>query len=376
MYFRVLTRLRESYGEGLLSNKSELLLSLPYLHLGRVRQSNSDRYRGIRMGSMTIRHFLKDSDITSAEQDTILRAAAALSANPKAASGALSRKTIALYFEKPSLRTRISCQLAAHNLGAYPLPLRGEELQLRRGESAEDTARVLEGYLHLFLGRVKSHSLLEKFAATNRLPIVNGLSDIFHPLQSLADLLTVMQEWPGQLRGKHIVFLGDGNNVCRSLAMASAMAGVHFTVAAPPKYQLCGEWVRAIQAIADSTGSRFCQTAKPIEAVQQADVLYTDVWASMGDEHEASDRLATFAAYQLNQKLLSEARPEAIVLHCLPAHKEEEISAEVLEGRQSRVFQQAHNRLPATAAVFLFLLEPEACAALADQPINTSTNEG
>jgi ornithine carbamoyltransferase len=314
---------------------------------------------------MAIRHFLKDNDITPAEQDTILRAATVLSTNPHAAAEALYRKTIALYFEKPSLRTRISCQLAAHNLGAYPLPLRGEELQLRRGESAEDTARVLEGYLDLFLGRVKSHSLLEKFAATNRLPIVNGLSDVFHPLQSLADLLTIMQEWPGKLRGKHIVFLGDGNNVCRSLAMASAMAGVNFTVAAPSRYQLRGEWVETIQCLSDANGARFSQTSSPKEAVSQADVLYTDVWASMGDEAEVSDRLATFAAYQLNHKLLKEARPEAIVLHCLPAHKEEEISAEVLEGQQSRVFQQAHNRLPATAAVFLFLLDPQTCAALA-----------
>ncbi|MCB0354937.1 MAG: ornithine carbamoyltransferase, partial [Bdellovibrionales bacterium] len=287
-----------------------------------------------------------------------------LSRVPTAVPAALAKRSIGLFFEKPSLRTRVSCEAACVNLGAHPIQLRAEELQLFRGESPLDMARVLGGYLHLLLARVYRHDLLEEFAEASTLPIVNGLSDRFHPLQSLADLLTLVQEWGPDLTGRKVVYLGDGNNVCRSLAFACVLSGISFVAACPKRYQLEEASVSRLLEITAASGGSFSQTEDPAAAVRDADALYTDVWASMGDEAEASDRLATFAPYQLNEELFAGAKGDAIALHCLPAHRGEEISTEVLEGPRSRVFQQAHNRLPATAALFLFLLAPQVSKTL------------
>ncbi len=314
---------------------------------------------------MKIRHFLRDDDISAVEQKQILLAALRLSKEPAAVPQALKGSSIGLLFEKPSLRTRVSCETACVHLGAHPLQLRGEELQLKRGETASDTARVLSGYLQLLLGRVKEHSLLQALAESSSIPIVNGLSDLFHPLQSLADLLTLYQEFGPDLAGKKLVYLGDGNNVCASLALAGVMAGMQVVAASPKRFQLSGSILEELNELASRCGGSFAQTESPRDAVRNANALYTDVWASMGDEGQESDRMATFAAYQLNEELLEQAHPTAIALHCLPAHRNEEISAAVLEGPRSRVFRQAHNRLPATAALFLFLLAPELCGTLA-----------
>jgi ornithine carbamoyltransferase len=305
-----------------------------------------------------IRHFLRDDDVTSEEQRIILENAAFLSKEPHGAITALIGKTIGLFFEKHSLRTRVSSEVACNNLGAHPLSLLGRDLQLARGETAEDTARVLSGYLSLLMGRVVNHSTLESFAASNLLPTVNGLSDKFHPLQALADLLTIQQEFGTDIKGRKIAYCGDGNNVCRSLALAAAMQGMHVCLATPSNYSLDEKSLSLISQKAIQEGGSLVTTTDSSEAVQDADVLYTDVWTSMGDEEEENDRLAIFARFQLNDRLLKHAKPTAIALHCLPAHRGEEISAAVLDGKHSRVFKQAHNRLPSTAALFLFLLAP------------------
>jgi ornithine carbamoyltransferase len=306
---------------------------------------------------MAPRHFLRDDDLLKSEQQLVLSTALTLSQKRENYSKQLLGKGVGLYFEKPSLRTRVSSERACLLLGAHPVQLRGEEVQMKRGETATDTIRVLAGYLDLLLARVSSHSILEEFAETHTIPVVNGLSDTYHPLQSLADLLTFVQEWGANLAGRRLVYLGDGNNVARSLAIASQMQGMNFVLAGPKRYWLEQETEQVVANLSAQYGGSFTQTEESRAAVQGADALYTDVWASMGDELEAGDRMSRFASYQLNEQLLESAAPHAIVLHCLPAHRGEEISQIALEGPQSRVLRQAHNRMHATAALFLFLLE-------------------
>ena len=238
-------------------------------------------------------------------------------------------------------------------------------MQLHRGEPAQDCTRVLGGYLQLLMARVNRHTLLEEFAEPNTLPIVNGLSDRFHPLQALADVLTMRQEWGPNLQGRTLAYLGDGNNVAHSLMLAGAMVGLEVRVGCPSDYAPDSDVLSAAKKIAKQTGAVIRHIEDPEEAVSGADAVYTGVWTSMGDEGQEEARQRALGHYQLNRKLMSRAAPDAIALHCLPAHREEEISTEVLEGPQSRIFKQAHNRLPATAALFLFILEPDVCAALA-----------
>jgi ornithine carbamoyltransferase len=206
------------------------------------------------------------------------------------------------------------------------------------------------------MGRVNRHTTLEAFAQCNCLPVVNGLSDRYHPLQALADLLTIEEEFGSDLRGRNIVYFGDANNVCRSLALSSILRGMNVTIASPERSSLDPETHSELIALAKQYETTLTLTADPIAAASQAHVLYTDVWTSMGDESQENDRIALFAPYQINERLVSNAHPNAIVLHCLPAHRGEDVTSAVLDGPQSRVFRQAHNRLPATAALFLFLL--------------------
>lgn len=304
-----------------------------------------------------MRHFLKDTDISSAEQRQILDRGHELRANPRKFCHELEGHTIGLFFEKHSLRTRVSSEVACYQLGAHAISLQGRDLQIARGETANDTARVLGGYLSLLMGRVNSHTTLEAFAQCHCLPVVNGLSDRYHPLQALADLLTIEEEFGSDLRGRNVVYFGDANNVCRSLALSSILRGMNVTIASPERFSLDRDTHAELTALAEQYGTSLTLTADPIAAAKQAHVLYTDVWTSMGDESQESDRIALFAPYQINDRLVGNAHPEAIVLHCLPAHRGEDITSGVLDGPQSRVFRQAHNRLPATAALFLFLLK-------------------
>jgi ornithine carbamoyltransferase len=252
----------------------------------------------------------------------------------------LEGRTVGLLFRKHSTRTRVSLEVAAAHLGATALSLPGEQLQLARGESVDDTARVLSGYLDALAIRTHAHAEVEAFAAASRIPVVNALTDEAHPLQALADLQTVRERF-GPLDGLRLAWIGDGSNVCASLAEACGLLGVDFACASPPGYEPAG----------------IPCTTHPREAASGAHVLVTDVWASMGQEDEAAERRAAFAGYRIDAALLAEADPDAIVLHCLPAHPGEEISADVLYGPRSAVWDEAENRLH-TAKALLALTVP------------------
>jgi len=290
------------------------------------------------------RDFLTGEELGAFELGKLLDRAAELKAGRRERLGvdALAGRSIALVFEKPSTRTRISFEVGVAELGATPVVLRGDELQLSRGESIGDTARVLSRYVEAIVIRSGSHEAVAELAAAAEVPVVNALTPLHHPCQALADLLT-LRERRGDLAGLRLAYVGDGNNVARSLAIAGELAGVEVVVAAPPGYQL-------------EQGHDAKLTADPRDAVAGADAIYTDVWVSMGDEAEADRRRADLAPFRIDADLLAAAKDDAIVLHCLPAHPGEEISAEVLYGERSAVWDQAENRLHAQKALLETLL--------------------
>lgn len=306
-----------------------------------------------------MRHLLKDYDVTPTELFDIVLVARLIKRRPAVVRGSLAGQSIGLFFEKPSLRTRVSCETACALLGAHPVTLRGDELHLHRGETPADSAQVLSGYLDLLMARVRCHQLLVDLASVDALPVVNGLCDSFHPLQALADMLTIYESFNGRIRGIRVTYLGDGNNVAASLMLAGAMLGVSVTIASPLGYEVNPSLVARANRFAEESGGAISLVTDPAGAVADAQVLYTDVWTSMGDEGEEDSRREVFAPYQINRALLTRAPADALVLHCLPAHFDEEITREVFDCAQSRVVPQAHNRLPTAAAVFLFLLNRE-----------------
>jgi len=277
----------------------------------------------------------------------------------------LHGRSIGLIFEKPSTRTRISFDVAIRELGGHPVVLNTRDLQLGRGETIEDTARVLSRYLDAMVVRTFAQSRLETLASAGTIPVINALSDFAHPCQALADLQTI-REVKGGLAGVRVAYLGDGNNVAESLLRAGAMTGMHVTVACPPGYEPTSGVVEAARLHAEQTGGSVRVTGDPAEAASGVDVLYTDVWTSMGRETEHDARLALFRPYSITSELLATAAPDAIVLHCLPAHRDQEIAAEVLDGEQSVVWDQAENRLHTQKALLLHLLtevDPERVAS-------------
>lgn len=299
---------------------------------------------------MTLRHFLEIDDLSPAELLEVLRRAAAPSVHRP-----LVGRTVGLYFEKPSLRTRHSCEVAVVELGGHPVTFRHDEVRTGDREPVADIARVLSGY-HAGLGaRVYDHEMLEELASAASVPVVNLLSDRGHPCQALADLLTVREE-KGDVRGVRIAYVGDGNNVAVSLAQASTLAGAHFAIASPPGYRLPDAVLIEAEEYARAAGGSFRASDSPQEAVKDADVVYTDVWTSMGQEDSHEQRLAAFSDYQVTPALMRLARADAVFMHDLPAHRGEEIVDEVIEGPQSVVFDQAENRLHAQAALLLLLL--------------------
>jgi ornithine carbamoyltransferase len=306
-----------------------------------------------------MRHLLKDTDLTPDELLDMVLVARLIKRRPATVRGRLAGCSVGLLFEKPSLRTRVSTETACALLGAHPVSLRGDELHLHRGETAADCARVLSGYLDLLMARVISHQLLVDLASVSELPVVNGLCDCFHPLQALADLLTIIDGFNGRLRGVRVTYLGDGNNVATSLMLAGVMVGVSVTLSCPEGYQVPPALLIEAERIARVSGGAVALEPDPTRAVAKAQVLYTDVWTSMGDEGEEEMRRQALQPYQINRELVAAAPSDAIVLHCLPAHFDEEITREVFDSPQSRVVSQAHNRLPTAAAVFLFLLNRE-----------------
>ncbi len=291
------------------------------------------------------RDFLTGEELGAFELGKLLDRALELKAGRKDGIGGeiLAGRSVALVFEKPSTRTRISFELGVAELGATPLVLRGDELQISRGESIGDTARVLSRYVDAIVIRSASHEAVVELAAAAEVTVVNGLTPLYHPCQALADLLTLRERF-GELAGLRLAYVGDGNNVARSLAIAGELAGMEVVVGAPPGYQL-------------TDGHSAKLTDDPRAAADGADAIYTDVWVSMGDEAEADRRRADLAPFRLDADLLAAAKDSAVVLHCLPAHPGEEIAAEVLYGERSAVWDQAENRLHAKKALLATLFE-------------------
>jgi ornithine carbamoyltransferase len=264
-------------------------------------------------------------------------------------------KTLGLLFEKHSTRTRVSFEAGMNQLGGIAVDLPLAEIQLSRGESVADTARVLSRYLDGLMVRTFNHATVEEWAREATIPVINGLTDLSHPCQALSDLLTILEK-KGQLTGTKLAYVGDGNNVANSLIEAAAKTGMTIAVACPPGYQPDQHVLDAARHAAPATGGSIELVVDPFVAVKEADVVYTDVWISMGREREQARRLKVLAPYQVNERLMKRAKPEAVVMHCLPAHRGEEISAGVLDGPQSVILDQAENRLHMQKAILVTLL--------------------
>ena len=292
---------------------------------------------------VTPKDFLRVADLTPDQLERLLDLAAEMEDEPDGWIDSLRGRSVACYFAKPSTRTRVSFAAAAARLGMNPIVLRPDELQLGRGEPIADTARALAGYCDAIVVRTYAQSDIEEMAAAAPVPVVNALSDDHHPCQALADVLTV-REWFGRLAGIRLAYVGDGNNVVHSLLEAGALAGMEIAVASPPGYAPREDVVAGARELAAATGASIELFDDPREAVRGAHAVYTDVWVSMGDDAEREERLRTLRPYQVDEELLALARPEAIFLHCLPAHRGEEVAAAVIDGPQSAVWEQAANR--------------------------------
>jgi ornithine carbamoyltransferase len=295
------------------------------------------------------RHLLEIDDLTSAELARILDLAADPSRPP-----VLAGRTVGLYFEKQSLRTRHSCETAVVQLGGHPVTFRQDEVGGGSREPLADIARVLSGYHAVLGGRVYDHGLLEELAGASTVPVINLLSDLGHPCQALADLLT-MREVFGDLPGRTIGWIGDFNNVARSLALAAARTGMTMQVACPTGYGPSEVDLDRIARAGD--GATVVVVPTSVDAAKGADAVHTDVWASMGQEHEAESRHRAFESFQVDDAVMAAAASHAVFMHCLPAHRGEEVAASVVDGPQSVVIQQAHNRLHSFRGLLRFLLE-------------------
>jgi ornithine carbamoyltransferase len=295
---------------------------------------------------MTVRHFLEVDDLTPAELQEVLDLSEAADV-PKVLQG----KGAALVFEKPSLRTRNSSEMAVVQLGGHPITIGAAEVGLGVRETAEDVLRTLAGYHAVVCARVFEHEKLERMAAVGRIPVVNLLSDDGHPVQALADLLTLRQRF-GSLEGRTVAYVGDPNNVSRSLSYAAAMSGMAVRIASPAGYPVPEHEIDRVRQL----GGTIEVTSQPAEAVEGADAVYTDVWASMGKEDEAEARRRAFEGFTIDERLMSGTADGAVFLHCLPAHRGEEVSHEVLESERSLVWQQAENRMHTMRGLLAFLL--------------------
>ncbi len=315
---------------------------------GAALQSVATRGPGESGEPRTPRHFLTGAELSAAELDGLLTRAGALKAAPLT-SRALAGRSVALIFQKPSTRTRVSFEVGIHELGGHAVVLRSDELQLSRGESPRDTALVLSRHVAAVGLRTGADDLLEELAAHSTVPIVNMLSARHHPCQALADLLT-LRECYGELEGLRLAYVGDGNNVARSLAVLGTLAGMHVAVASPPGYTLEPDL-----ALPAGAGGRLTLHSDPYEAVEGACAVYTDVWVSMGDEATARERREALADYRVDDALLDAAAPGAFAMHDLPAHPGEEITSEVMYGVRQRIWEQAENRRHAQKALLEWL---------------------
>lgn len=306
-----------------------------------------------------VRHFLRDDDLTPAEQAEVLALAAELKKNPFSRRPLEGPRGVGVIFDKNSTRTRFSFELGIAQLGGHAVVVDGQTTQLGRDETLADTGRVLSRYVDAVVWRTFGQQRLEEMAAGASIPVVNALSDEFHPCQVLADLLTIT-EHKGGLKGLRLAYFGDGaNNMAHSLLLGGVTAGLHVRIAAPAGFLPAPEVVAAAQERAAETGGTVTVTEDPAAAAADADVLVTDTWTSMGQEDDGLDRVAPFRPYQVNAGLLAGAAADAVVLHCLPAHRGEEITDEVLDGPRSLVWDEAENRLHAQKALLVWLLDRE-----------------
>ena len=299
-----------------------------------------------------MKHFLAVSGLSSAETQDLLDLAIKLKeeyfkkGNPPLFKG----KVLGMIFQKPSLRTRVSFDMAMRHCGGDALYLSPNEIGLGKRESIADISRVLSGYVQALMARVLEHDHVLQLAQWSEIPVVNGLSDYNHPCQGMADALTIQEKF-GKAKGLNVTYIGDGNNVAVSLIHVSAKLGWNFTMANPDDYDITPKAVEIAKEIAKETGSKLTFTRDPHDAVKGAHVIYTDTWTSMGQEEETAEREKVFPPYQVNAKLVAEADKDAIVMHCLPAHRNHELTDEVADGPHSVIFPQAHNRLHAQKAI-------------------------
>ncbi len=306
-----------------------------------------------------IRHFIDIDELDASAMDHLLALAARLKAERRTRTPHLAGRTLAQIFEKPSLRTRLSFDVGMAELGGHCVYLSPQEVGLGRRESVADVARVVSRMVDAVVLRTNSHDTIEEFARCATVPVINGLSDLSHPCQGLADILTIVEKKGPDLHGVTVAYVGDGNNVLHSLMLAAALRGAQMRVATPEGFEPQQRYVDAALGIAREQRGAFFIAHDPIAAVTDADVVYTDVWTSMGQEQEYERRRRAFQGYQVNAELLRHAKPEAIVMHDLPAHRGEEITDDVIDGPQSVVFDQAENRLHAQKAILCWLLGAE-----------------
>ncbi len=309
----------------------------------------ADRLRG--------RDFISIHDYSSEELQLIFDLTRTLKAEERIGirKPILKDKNLAMIFQKSSTRTRVSFEIGMNQMGGKALFLSNNDIQLNRGETVADTAKVLSRYVDGIMARVFDHQDILDLAEHSAVPVINGLSDFLHPCQAVADFYTMLEK-RDQLKGLHLVYIGDSNNVSNSLMMAAAKTGVHITICSPRGHQPSEKIMKWFEEDSKYSGSTFYITSDPQEAVRKADFIYTDVWASMGQEKEAEERKKLFTPYQLNGNLMSKAPPHALVLHCLPAHRGEEITDEVIDSHQSVVFDEAENRLHVQKAIMALLM--------------------
>lgn len=304
---------------------------------------------------MAQRHLISIHDLSALEVAGLFRLAADVKKNPGKYATALGGKTLGMIFEKSSTRTRVSFEVGTFQMGGHALFLSSRDIQLGRGEPISDTARVLSRYVSGIMARTFAHQTVTDLAKYGSVPVINGLTDDLHPCQGLTDYFTLTEIF-GDLRGKKIAYVGDGNNMAHSLMFGAAKCGMHIAIASPLGYKVQEKYLAQARADAEAAGTTIELTEDPRQAVVDADCVTTDVWASMGQESEAAIRLQAFEGYEVDASMMALAKKDAVFLHCLPAHRGEEVSAEVCDGPQSRIFDQAENRLHTQKAILLWLM--------------------
>jgi ornithine carbamoyltransferase len=301
--------------------------------------------------------FIEVDDYTAAEVLELFQLAADIKQNPKKYSTALAGQTLAMIFEKSSTRTRVSFEVGMYQLGGHALFLSARDIQLGRGEPITDTAKVLSRYVDGIMARTFAHKTVTDLAENATVPVINGLTDLFHPCQSMTDYFTAYEKFGGELKGRKLAYVGDGNNMAHSLLFAAPKVGMDIAIATPAAYACNPDVVAQAQRAADEAGTKIVLTTSIDDAVRDADIVETDVWASMGQEDEAEQRHRDFAGWIVDQRLMSLAKKEAIFLHCLPAHRGEEVAADVIDGKQSVIYDEAENRLHVQKAIMVTLMK-------------------